>query len=105
MYAIAIVGAGKIGGSLARLLVGSGDYAVTLIDQSQEQLDRHAGQHGIAGRCVNIADAAKLDEALRGHAAVLSAAPYQYTAKVAKSAARLGLHYLDSPRMSPPRAS
>ena len=40
MKDIVIVGAGKIGSMIAELLVGSGDYAVTVVDQSQRQLDR-----------------------------------------------------------------
>ena len=40
MKNIVIVGAGKIGSMIAELLVGSGDYAVTVIDRSQQQLDR-----------------------------------------------------------------
>jgi len=40
MQEIAIVGAGKIGSMIAELLVSSRDYAVTVIDRSQAQLDR-----------------------------------------------------------------
>ena len=40
MKDIVIVGAGKIGSMIAELLGGSGDYAVTVIDRSQQQLDR-----------------------------------------------------------------
>ena len=40
MERIAIVGAGKIGSMIAELLVGSGDYAVTVIARSQSALDR-----------------------------------------------------------------
>ena len=40
MKNIVIVGAGKIGSMIAELLGGSGDYAVTVVDRSQQQLDR-----------------------------------------------------------------
>ena len=40
MKDIVIVGAGKIGSMIAEFLGGSGDYAVTVIDRSQQQLDR-----------------------------------------------------------------
>ncbi len=40
MKDIVIVGAGKIGSMIAELLGGCGDYAVTVVDRSQEQLDR-----------------------------------------------------------------
>ena len=35
-----IVGAGKIGSMIAELLGELGDYAVTVVDRSQHQLDR-----------------------------------------------------------------
>ena len=40
MKDIVIVGAGKIGSMIAELLGGSGDYSVTVVDRSQQQLDR-----------------------------------------------------------------
>ncbi len=40
MKSIVIVGGGKIGSMIAELLVGSGDYSVTVVDRSQHQLDR-----------------------------------------------------------------
>src|SRR5271165_5222686 len=40
MKDIVVVGAGKIGSMIAELLGGCGDYAVTVIDRSQQQLDR-----------------------------------------------------------------
>ena len=41
MKDIVIVGAGKIGSMIAEFLGSSGDYAVTVADRSQQQLDRH----------------------------------------------------------------
>ena len=40
MKNIVVVGAGKIGSMIAELLGRSGDYAVTVVDRSQHQLDR-----------------------------------------------------------------
>ena len=40
MKDIVVVGAGKIGSMIAELLAGSGDYAVTVVDRAQTQLDR-----------------------------------------------------------------
>ncbi len=40
MKDIVIVGAGKIGSMIAEFLGSSGDYAVTVVDRSQPQLDR-----------------------------------------------------------------
>ena len=38
MKNIVVIGAGKIGSTIARLLAHSGDYQVTLADRSGEQL-------------------------------------------------------------------
>ena len=40
MKAIVVVGAGKIGSMIAQLLAGCGDYTVTVIDRSAQQLNR-----------------------------------------------------------------
>ena len=40
MKNIVVVGAGKIGSMIAELLGRSGDYAVTVVDRAQQQLDR-----------------------------------------------------------------
>ena len=45
MKQIVVVGAGKIGSMIAELLGGSGDYAVTVVDRSQQQLDRRSEEH------------------------------------------------------------
>ena len=37
---IALLGAGHIGHTIAHLLVSSGDYTLTVIDQSQASLDK-----------------------------------------------------------------
>jgi saccharopine dehydrogenase-like NADP-dependent oxidoreductase len=95
MHKVAIVGAGKIGGSLAQMLGSTGDYAVTLIDRSDDALQRLAAETGAATLAIDIDEALALDHALAGHEAVLSAAPFHLTAKVAESAARQKLHYLD----------
>ena len=42
MNKIAIIGAGKIGGSIAKLLAFSNDYTVTVVDQDAAALERLA---------------------------------------------------------------
>lgn len=39
MKEIVVVGAGKIGATIADLLASTGEYAVTVVDRSQAQLD------------------------------------------------------------------
>jgi saccharopine dehydrogenase-like NADP-dependent oxidoreductase len=95
MRKVALVGAGKIGGAIAHLLMQSKDYAVTVIDHSESALQAIVTATGANTRCIDIADAAALNSALAGHAAVLSAAPFHLTGVVAEAAAHGGLHYLD----------
>ena len=38
MKDIVVIGAGKIGSTIARLLSGAGDYRVLVVDRSQDQL-------------------------------------------------------------------
>ena len=39
MKEIVVIGAGKIGSTIADMLAGSGDYQVTVVDQSAAQLE------------------------------------------------------------------
>lgn len=95
MKKIVVAGAGKIGSTIADMLAGSGDYAVTVIDRSQAQLDALEVTQAVERICIDIADRAALDGALAGKFAVLSAAPFHLTVKIAEAAARAGVHYLD----------
>ncbi|CAK7258357.1 saccharopine dehydrogenase family protein [Shinella yambaruensis] len=95
MKDIVVIGAGKIGSTIARMLAHSGDYRVTVADRSDEQLaaiERHAA---VSTAVVDIADGAALRALLAGKFAVLSAAPYHLTVAIAEAAADAGLHYLD----------
>ncbi|PSJ50512.1 saccharopine dehydrogenase family protein [Kumtagia ephedrae] len=95
MKEIVIAGAGKIGSTIADLLAASGDYRVTVVDRSQAQLDGLDTAQPVGLLCIDLADAAALDAALAGKFAVLSAAPFHLTVKIAEAAACAGVHYLD----------
>ncbi len=95
MHKVALVGAGKIGGAIAHLLMQSRNYDVTVIDQSAEALAAIANATGARTVLTNIADAPALNTALENSSAVLSAAPFHLTGAVAEAAAHGGLHYLD----------
>ena len=94
MKDIVIMGAGKIGATIARLLSGTDDYRVLVVDHSAEQLKRVEKSEGVATRLMRIEDGG-LEKLLSGCYAVLSAAPYHLTTIVAAAAARAGIHYLD----------
>jgi saccharopine dehydrogenase-like NADP-dependent oxidoreductase len=94
MTPILVVGAGHIGQAIAALLQGTGDYQVTLADRAAEAL---AACHvpGVATLALDVADRAALDAALKGKWAVMSAAPYHLTVKIAEAARAAGVNYLD----------
>ena len=97
MESILVVGAGKIGGTIADMLRQTGDYAVTVADRSAAALDALA-RTGIATLELDIADTVALRAAMKGRYAVLSAAPYHLTGHVAQAARLAGVR-------SPPRSS
>jgi saccharopine dehydrogenase-like NADP-dependent oxidoreductase len=94
MKDIVVVGAGKIGSTIARLLADTGDYRLTIVDRSPEQLRLVETSDRICTAVMEITDVA-LKSTLAGSYAVLSAAPYQLTTTIAKAAADAQVHYLD----------
>src|ERR1700691_2556388 len=95
MKDIVIVGAGKIGSMIAEFLGSCGDYAVTVVDRSQQQLDRLETAVAITKVAADIAQGDALRKLLSGKFAVLSAAPYHATRLIAEAAKSGGAHYLD----------
>jgi len=95
MKEIVVIGAGKIGSTIARLLSDSGDYQVTVADRSAAQFAEIEQHEAVKTAEMNIADSGTLSTMLRGKFAVLSAAPYQLTTTIAEAAAAAGVHYLD----------
>tara|TARA_R110002072_G_scaffold5527_3_gene35344 strand:+ start:29216 stop:30331 length:1116 start_codon:yes stop_codon:yes gene_type:complete len=92
---IAVVGAGKIGTMICRFLLGCGDYRITLIDASPDQLKRITEEQGLDKCLLDVSDHDRLVETLAGHFAVLSATPYFMTEKIARAAVEAKVHYLD----------
>ncbi|WEX79260.1 saccharopine dehydrogenase family protein [Sinorhizobium numidicum] len=95
MKDIVVIGAGKIGSTIARMLAHSGDYRVCVADRSAEQLRQIEEHDAISTATVDIADKKTLVTLLAGKFAVLSAAPFQLTVAIAEAAADAGIHYLD----------
>jgi saccharopine dehydrogenase-like NADP-dependent oxidoreductase len=95
MHPVVVVGAGKIGSMIAELLASSRDYAVTVIDRSQQQLDRLETAATVTRVAADITNAEALRSILEGQYAVLSAAPYHATRLIAEAAKSAGAHYLD----------
>ncbi|KEA04421.1 saccharopine dehydrogenase family protein (plasmid) [Agrobacterium fabrum] len=95
MKEIVVIGAGKIGGAIALMLAETGDYKVVVTDRDEGQLAKVDQHPSIAVATVDIADGKALVDVLSGKFAVLSAAPFNLTGKVAEAALEAGVHYLD----------
>ena len=91
---IALLGAGHIGQTIARLLGDTGDYQVTVIDKDAQALKRITGR-GIATACIDTEDKKSLATELRGHATVVNALPYHLAISAAHLALEAGCHYFD----------
>jgi saccharopine dehydrogenase-like NADP-dependent oxidoreductase len=90
---VALLGAGHIGQTIARLLHESGDYEVTVFDQNPQALAMLQAE-GIAARQVasDLGDAAPH---VRGSQAVVNALPYHLAIPAARMARDAGCHYFD----------
>ena len=96
MHKILLLGCGKIGGAIARMLAGSGDYALTLADQSNARLEPLESLPNIT-RCISIDtnNQESLHSAMLGCDAVICALSYSHCLQVAQSAMACGLSYFD----------
>jgi saccharopine dehydrogenase-like NADP-dependent oxidoreductase len=93
LKSIVVVGAGNIGLFVAEWLSSTGSYEVTLIDKSQSQLNK-AGS-GIERKAVDIASTVDIAAIFKNKFAVISAAPFFMTTRIAEAANAAGCHYLD----------
>lgn len=94
MSNVLVLGAGKIGFAVAKMLIGSGDYQVTLSDAVAAGAEL-AEKHSIPYLDLDVTDAEALGQALSGRDAVVSALPYYLDIIVAEAAAAAGVHYFD----------
>jgi saccharopine dehydrogenase-like NADP-dependent oxidoreductase len=95
MKDVVVIGAGKIGATVAGLLAATGDYRVSLVDRSLEALDRLDRDERIRVAVADVQDSAKLIDLLNGQFAVLNAAPFHLTTLIAEAARAARAHYLD----------
>ena len=86
MKDIVVIGAGKIGSTIAGMLAESGDYRVTIADRDQSQLDQLHLDPAVGRARFDAEDASHLPGLLKGKFAVLSAAPFQLTTRIADAA-------------------
>ncbi len=95
MKDVVVIGAGKIGSTIAGLLTSTGDYQVTLADRSAEVLGRLDRNERVRSVTADVEDSSELVDLLNGKFAVLNAAPFHLTTMVAEAARAARTHYLD----------
>jgi len=95
MHRVLLLGAGKIGRMIARLLADTGDYAVTVGDVSSAALERIESRLGVPTRQVDVESPADLAAALSDCDTVISALSFYHNPRVAEVALAAGASYFD----------
>jgi hypothetical protein len=93
MKEVVVVGAGKIGATIADMLTETGDYAVTVVDRQAAALDDLGPS--IKSAQIDLEAGEPLTPLLAGKFAVMSAAPFHLTTRIAQAANDAGVHYMD----------
>jgi saccharopine dehydrogenase-like NADP-dependent oxidoreductase len=94
MTSLIILGAGKIGETIAHLLRRTGDYELAVADQDATRLATISAL-GIKTIQAEFGDTDRLRALIRGNAMVVSALPFYLTPSVAETAVAAGAHYFD----------
>jgi saccharopine dehydrogenase-like NADP-dependent oxidoreductase len=95
MHRVLLLGAGKIGRMIARLLVDTGDYDVIVGDSSREALELIASRIAVKTVQLNVESSDELAKALAGRDTVISALSYYHNPRVAEAALAAGASYFD----------
>ena len=92
---VCILGAGKIGGAIARLLHGSGRYDVLVGDVSEESLARLRQETPVETVRLDVTNHDQIVQTITGCHAVLSACPFTRNEGIAMAALSAGVSYFD----------
>lgn len=97
MQRVLVLGAGKIGSLICRLLAGCRDYRVTIADEEAGAARAAAESIDADFRVIDVRDDEALRQLLQDHPAdaVVSSLPYYCNPGVAAAARRAGAHYFD----------
>ncbi len=95
MHSVLLLGCGKIGRAIARLLAASGDYRVCVADADQKAFGHLAEQANIETLLLDATDSDKLSHAVREHDSIVSALSYRFNPTVAQLALDSGKSYFD----------
>ncbi len=95
MHNVAIIGAGRIGASIAKLLDDCGDYKILLTDQSSHTLEAVNLSQRVEKRLLKIREPESLHDIIQTCEAVVSACGYDVNPVIAGAAAVAGISYFD----------
>lgn len=95
MNSVVILGAGRIGKAIAKLLHSTSDYRVTLVDASSGALSLPPQFSAVELVCLDVNDKIRLVALLKKSEAVISACPYKDNIGVADAALEAGVSYFD----------
>lgn len=96
MNKVLLLGAGKIGATIAQFLTDSGDYAVTLADVDAAALERVKERcPGVTPATIDAGDDSAIAKLLTGQGAVVSALSFKHNPAVAAAAQAAGASYFD----------
>lgn len=95
MNRVLLLGAGKIGGAIAKFLSSSGDYDVLVGDADPVALRRVEQMAGVKTLTLSATDGASVRQALRGRECVISALSFALNPGIAKAALEAGASYFD----------
>jgi saccharopine dehydrogenase-like NADP-dependent oxidoreductase len=95
LHRLLLLGAGKIGGAIAKLLASSGDYEVVVGDTDEAALKRIAHAAKVQTSLVDATRESALRKLMRGRTAVVSATSFNVNPTIARAAAAAGASYFD----------
>lgn len=95
MHKVLLLGAGKIGSAIAKLLAMTGEYELLVADVNREALGRLADKIPVKFLPFNVDEPESLRKAMQQRTAVISALSYDLNVPVAKMAFEEGLSYFD----------
>lgn len=90
-----IIGCGKIGAAIAKLLFHSKDYDLLVLDSKPESLTLLTQSIPVNTRCIDITDHSVLITLLKGRERVISACPFSENPAIAEAALLAGINYFD----------
>ena len=95
MKRVLLLGAGKIGRMITKMLSDSGDYEVTVADYDQQALDRIHQTRGVPVRQLDASSAADLSSAMKKMDLVISALSFRFNPLIAQCALDTNTSYFD----------